>query len=154
MEFNQVDIQRMAEWDYADPDFKNVKLEEFMENPGGTMLSCLDYLGYLDNDKAHSDLQYYSSAYVNRISKKVGAPLRITQSTLSTEQATSLYENQKYTKMSKGRKPGEEKKDSHFRKGVAGDWKNHFKPEHKEKFLDLYGDVLLRLGYEKSNDWL
>ena len=153
MEFNKVDIQRMAEWEYTDPDFKNVKLEDFMSNPSGTMISCLEFLGFIEDGNTVPDLKYYSTAFVNRISKKLGWPLKIRQSNLTISQAEYLYENMKFTKMSKGRAPGEERKDSHFRKGVAGDWKNHFKSQHKEKFIDIYGDTLQKLGYEKSNDW-
>ena len=42
---------------------------------------------------------------------------------------------------------------SHYRKGVAGDWANHFKPQHKEYFKKNYNDVLLKLGYESTLDW-
>ena len=40
-----------------------------------------------------------------------------------------------------------------FRSGKAGGWREHFSPEHKRLFLDVAGDVLVRLGYEKNNDW-
>jgi hypothetical protein len=43
--------------------------------------------------------------------------------------------------------------DSHFRKGVAGDWHNYFKPEHVAKFKELLGDRLIDLGYEKDLEW-
>lgn len=29
----------------------------------------------------------------------------------------------------------------------------HFTPEHKKLFKDVTGDLLVRLGYEKNNDW-
>ncbi len=40
-----------------------------------------------------------------------------------------------------------------FRSGTAGAWREHFSPEHKRLFLDVAGDLLIRLGYEKNNDW-
>jgi hypothetical protein len=40
-----------------------------------------------------------------------------------------------------------------FRSGTAGAWRQHFTPEHKRLFLDVAGDLLIRLGYEKNNDW-
>lgn len=49
-----------------------------------------------------------------------------------------------------GRPPGEEDVTSHFRKGVAGDWVNHFGPEHIEAFDERYGDLLVHLGYEDA----
>ncbi|ABZ83411.1 sulfotransferase domain family protein [Heliomicrobium modesticaldum Ice1] len=40
-----------------------------------------------------------------------------------------------------------------FRKGIIGDWKNHFSDEHKKAFKEIAGDVLITLGYEENYDW-
>ena len=40
-----------------------------------------------------------------------------------------------------------------FRKGQIGDWRNHFTEEHKQIFKEVYGDTLIKLGYEKDYDW-
>ena len=40
-----------------------------------------------------------------------------------------------------------------FRKGQIGDWRNSFTEEHKKVFKEVYGDFLIRLGYEKNQDW-
>jgi hypothetical protein len=40
-----------------------------------------------------------------------------------------------------------------FRSGKTGGWKEHFTPENKTLFKDVVGDLLIRLGYEKDNDW-
>ncbi len=40
-----------------------------------------------------------------------------------------------------------------FRSGKTGEWKNHFTDEHKKIFKDVAGDLLIKLGYEKDNDW-
>ena len=45
------------------------------------------------------------------------------------------------------------KNASQFRKGIIGDWKNHFKEEHKRVCKDLLGKVLIEEGYEKDLDW-
>jgi hypothetical protein len=45
------------------------------------------------------------------------------------------------------------KKSHTFRSGKTGGWKQHFTDEHKNLFKDVAGDLLVRLGYEKSNDW-
>lgn len=42
---------------------------------------------------------------------------------------------------------------STFRKGIIGDWKNHFNPEVKKLFKERVGDFLIKLGYEKDRDW-
>ena len=45
------------------------------------------------------------------------------------------------------------KKSHTFRSGKAGGWREHFTEEHKMLFKDLTGDLLVKLGYEKNNDW-
>jgi len=40
-----------------------------------------------------------------------------------------------------------------FRSGKSGGWRAQFTPEHKRLFKDVAGDLLIRLGYEKDNDW-
>jgi hypothetical protein len=40
-----------------------------------------------------------------------------------------------------------------FRSGKTGEWKKHFTDEHKKIFKDVAGDLLVKLGYEKDNDW-
>ena len=45
------------------------------------------------------------------------------------------------------------KKSHTFRSGKTGAWKEHFSEEHKKLFKDVAGDLLVRLGYEKNNDW-
>jgi len=40
-----------------------------------------------------------------------------------------------------------------FRSGKTGEWRKHFTDEHKKIFKDVAGDLLVKLGYEKNNDW-
>ena len=45
------------------------------------------------------------------------------------------------------------KKSHTFRSGKTGGWREFFTDEHKKLFRDVAGDLLVRLGYEKNNDW-
>ncbi len=45
------------------------------------------------------------------------------------------------------------KKSPTFRSGKTGEWRKHFTDEHKRIFKDVAGDLLIKLGYEKDNDW-
>lgn len=45
------------------------------------------------------------------------------------------------------------KKSHTFRAGKTGGWREFFAEEHKRLFKDVAGDLLVRLGYEQSNDW-
>lgn len=42
---------------------------------------------------------------------------------------------------------------SNFRKGVIGNWKQHFKESHKRLAKKLFGDVLMNEGYERGFSW-
>lgn len=52
-----------------------------------------------------------------------------------------------------GRKPGEEDQASHRRKGVVGDWRNHFSDRVKDVFKEQFGEHMIATGYEKNLDW-
>jgi len=45
------------------------------------------------------------------------------------------------------------KKSHTFRSGKTGGWRQLFTDEHRNLFKEVAGDLLIRLGYEKSNDW-
>lgn len=40
-----------------------------------------------------------------------------------------------------------------FRSGKTGEWKKYFTDAHKKIFKGAAGDLLVRLGYEKDNNW-
>lgn len=48
---------------------------------------------------------------------------------------------------------GEANPSSHFRKGIVGDWKNHFGDAHRERFKELAGQFLIEMGYEHDLNW-
>ena len=41
----------------------------------------------------------------------------------------------------------------HYRRGVPGDWVNHFESDHVRVFKGRYDDLLIKLGYEKNEGW-
>jgi hypothetical protein len=62
-------------------------------------------------------------------------------------------EHHAFERMSGGRAAGTADAGHHFRKGVPGDWRNHFTTRHVDYFKLLYNPLLLKLGYETSDDW-
>ena len=67
---------------------------------------------------------------------------------LKSTELKRLLRRHSFRRMSHGRNPGEEDTDSHYRRGVPGDWHSHFSPEHQRVFSEVSGDLLERLGYE------
>lgn len=53
-----------------------------------------------------------------------------------------------------GRRAGQEDRKDFIRKGVAGDWKNHFTRECAERFNELAGEALVALGYVADKGWV
>ena len=49
-----------------------------------------------------------------------------------------------FERLSSGRKPGQENRDHHFRKGVVGDWRSHFSQATLDHFSAAAGDLLAR----------
>lgn len=53
-----------------------------------------------------------------------------------------------------GRNPGDEDIGSHWRKGVAGDWRHYFTPRVARQFASRFGSVLVQTGYEVDDRWV
>lgn len=51
------------------------------------------------------------------------------------------------------REKGEEQKNSFLRKGISGDWRNYFDENEKDSMKKFTKNLLIHLGYEKSQNW-
>ena len=70
------------------------------------------------------------------------------------ETVQRCIEASSFRKMSAGRAPGQGVATAKVRKGVAGDWKNYFTRRDGERFHELAGDCLVKLGYADDGDWV
>jgi hypothetical protein len=52
------------------------------------------------------------------------------------------------------REPGEADNTKFLRKGIAGDWKNHFNAHSCDLIWTFEGSSLKRLGYEEDSRWI
>ena len=85
--------------------------------------------------------------------RRIFEHLRLLNERFSAEQLNEIIEQFSYKNMAKGRAPGKEDASSHFRKGVPGDWINHFTPAHVWLFKRRYNDLLVKYGYEPNDLW-
>jgi hypothetical protein len=58
-----------------------------------------------------------------------------------------VLQRNSFAARSGGRAPGVEDVSSHLRKGVAGDWRNHFEPDVERHFRQQTGNLVDELGY-------
>jgi lipopolysaccharide transport system ATP-binding protein len=72
---------------------------------------------------------------------------------VSVEALKRAVESCRFEHLSGGRRAGEADFTSHYRKGVAGDWRNYFTPRVTEAFKARFGDVLVATGYEDNLRW-
>jgi hypothetical protein len=58
-----------------------------------------------------------------------------------------------FSRRSGGRARGEKDVFSHYRSGVAGDWRNYFERDLAERLENAAPGMMRRLGYETRDDW-
>ena len=70
---------------------------------------------------------------------------------LGVESSPEIVENccadGSFEKLSGGRSRGQENRESFFRKGIAGDWRNYLSDEMNKMFQEKAGEWLARFGY-------
>jgi lipopolysaccharide transport system ATP-binding protein len=71
---------------------------------------------------------------------------------IPTSKLEQILENNNFSTLS-ARERGVEDEKSHYRKGIAGDWKNYFTDKVKDEFKKKYGQLLIDTGYEKDLLW-
>lgn len=64
-----------------------------------------------------------------------------------------LLSQYSFEALSGGRARGTTDPRHHYRRGIPGDWRQHFGPAQVWAFETRYGDLLRRYGYEQGPDW-
>ena len=133
----------------------------------GNLPSFIDYLFDVDADRprhfswaefveswvAHDvnlvryeELLEYAAATLGRsVRAMTGRELR-------AERLADIAAAYKFENLSR-RAPGDENIRSFLRKGVAGDWVNHFSADARSRFCLHAGDALIAAGYEADRSW-
>jgi hypothetical protein len=120
----QYQFRQMAAW-RPRPGVREVRMEELTAAPEDGFVDVLDSMGLV----GHGERQV-SEATVRRI----------------------VHAN-RFEVLSGGRAAGQEDETDHYRKGVAGDWVEHFEFVHAVSMAAQWNHLLLGLGYETDPDW-
>ena len=163
IDFSAAEFRELEIWDYNQPNVMEIKMEVLTKDPEKHLSEIMDFMGYLDDESVSPSSGKLLQIKLNRLSMKGRKfmPGNLPMFPVPTRRYGSVprsvigevIDEFSFKKLSGGRRPGEENRKSHFRKGKAGDWANHFTEDHKAYFKDKFGDLLIQLGYEKDLNW-
>jgi len=94
----------------------------------------------------------YEDMRTNPVAELVRITKELAGIELEDGRANQIVENYSFEKQS-GRSVGDQQTNKFLRKGIVGDWKNHYTEESRAVFKHYAGGELVALGYEKSRDW-
>lgn len=160
IDFSEREFTELDLWDYTRDDVYEAKMEILTAEPLAEFERIFRFLEVLDDEPEMAGVGARALLGANRLayrSRHVLPGLNryaikpVDKIPLSLLAAT--LERFSFKRLAGGRSKGSEDRTSHYRKGVPGDWANHFKPEHKTYFKDRYGDLLIKLGYEDDFEW-
>ena len=150
-------FKAMMEWDYSQPNVLEVRFEDLVSNPYQTMLEIFRFLGLLDesDDRYLRALGLFVQRSLRALEGRHRFRLRLPfgPDRIPIERLLRIVWQNDFEKKSGGRRRGEEDQDSHYRRGVPGDWKLHFNEALRAAFKERYNPMLIKLGYESGPDW-
>ena len=158
MEYAASEMEDLATWNYDHPDILELKMEDLTARPYEGFVEIFGFFSLLDDEAGSYALgrriRMFGRALRNRLSRthRTFAGLR-QPSPVSGELLLGRVYDHRFEKKAGGREKGTADAQSHYRKGKAGDWANHFTPEHVAAYKEKFGDLVVHLGYEETNDW-
>jgi len=155
MDFLQSIFKDLYEWNYDNKDILEYKFEEI------TSLTDQDFFFEIFNSwdivAKHQNPFAYSKLYLKSLANKLYnrkvTPQQFKDIKIPEKLLAQYVSRNTFKSLANGRDKNQEDVNSHYRKGIPGDWKNYFSEEHKEYFIEKYDDLLIKLGYEKNNKW-
>lgn len=130
-----------------------VFLEYFFTRPRGPHFTWADFARRWHNrpETVHVRYEDLRRDAVGELQQVV---FGLTAKPLDAQRAMAIVNEFSFERLSQGRQPGQEEKGSFFRKGVVGDWRNHFSREAGQVFDHFAGQELILLGYEQDRSWV
>ncbi len=150
LEFEAANFANMAGWNYADPRIHETSYERLTADPLTAFSEIFPFLGLSVPRLGLPALVGLIAARGLRFRHGRPMPRR---TCLPQPLLRQILARNSFARKAGGRTPGQEDIRHHYRKGVAGDWRNYFTPRVTAACKERYGDLLIQLGYEPSLDW-
>jgi hypothetical protein len=157
MEFSRTELFQLRDWDYTNPSVLELRTEDLTLQPYEGFLRIFRHLGLLSDTepvRAVDQVPVWISRLLNRLSRRPWLGRLRRRIPATGEIVLGTVYGRRFEAQTAGRPRGREDVTSHYRKGTAGDWMNHFTVAHAEAFIAHFGDLLVRLGYEGDADWV
>lgn len=151
-------LKDMAAWRYgANPRIHEYKMEDLTPNWEVLFPRIMEDFGWLapSGEEPDDPLGARMWSLVNQVYRRSGgwSLLHRRRERLSLGALMRILHRLSFNRLSGGRKPGQTDESSHYRKGKAGDWENHFTPEVKAAFKERFPGMVTQLGYAENEDW-
>ena len=144
-------LDDISTWNYTDPRVLEFKMEDLVIAPRAGLLQAFTFLGLVDEGR--TGLAGEVTRVLSSLKRRRPWLIPFRTVPLPSSALTDTVERNAFAVKTNGRVRGVESVGSHYRKGVAGDWVNHFSPGHKEYFKARHGELLVKLGYEIDQNW-
>lgn len=149
--FRKAQFEEMRSWkDFHGKQILEVRMEDVTARTYQSILQIVDFLGLLSHERySYSKrVEFLLVKLLRKIDEyELGLPLPRLIQALPAERVLGIVWKNEFEKMSGGRKVGEENQNSHYRKGISGDWKNYLNPGHLALINEQYGDLIAQYGY-------
>lgn len=150
LDFAAANFANLRGWDYANPHVFETRYESLIVAPLAVFSRAFRFWGWA---VPWLGLTILAPLVVQRILRRQGGQPMPRRTCLPCLALQYILAKNAFARKTGGRAQGEENVRHHYRKGVAGDWRNHFTPRITAAFKERYGDLLVQLGYETDLDW-
>jgi len=124
---------------------------DFLGRIEGHAATWRDTMAKFRDDAGAHDGRHFAIRYESLLRDAAGEMTRLFQwlgCDAGEDTVTQVVQCNAFSVASGGRRPGEADPRSFLRKGIAGDWKNHFDEECNRRYCDVAGEALTAAGYE------
>jgi len=156
LSFSEPFFNSLALWE-ENPCVMELKFEQLVVNEFENIIKILQWLDFvwIDDCNRSSFRRFMQDLmiYVNLIQSKIGV-IAENQRVPELEHAYRVIARNTFLVKSGGRGKGQSLENSHLRKGVSGDWRNHFDERLAAAFRERYQSILEKYGYEADTRWV